>query len=326
MIAPAPRATPGQSHYFQQLLTSSGLMQPVILASASPASFSASPADLTEIHEEMSATPPAATMRPTPEPTREFVPASSTRASQVTLDSRTNPAPVLSAPGVVEIISSAAITATTPTPATTALRPLAPTPPPAHSPTSFPPGISVEPIAVAHNAPATDLVSPAGKSTTPSAALIPERLPTSDELIQHVLRWVGQNPTHITPPELKLRPATQSKDSAPTESTSSTAAPTIRLAPVLATQEIIRPAPAPAAPANPPPARAQSAPPAPEAVAPSVEISIGTLQIQVEAAPAPAAKPPRRPAPPRNSGAPKYSPAISRPPVDLNRLRRGFYL
>lgn len=144
--------------------------------------------------------------------------------------------------------------------------------------------------------------------------------PTSGELIQHVLRWVGQNPQTVLPPALVER--------------STPIAPAQAIAPAPAQPEparsiIAAPSMRGAAPSTPSPVPARSAPPrapspavAAAAHEASVEISIGTLQIHVDAPPAP--KPVRRPAAPRPPV--RGQPAAVAPAIDLNRLRRGFYL
>lgn len=313
------------SHYFQQLLTSSGLVQPVLSVPSLPTNAPHSAADFTEVSEETtSVTPPGPSFVSPREVTSGFATSPEVRTTRTTRDAPPAPTPVHPEPGVVEIISSQVeehVIRPQPTVAVSAQ------PPAGTAPVSSA-GESSKPTAQIAPAPTT-ATGPAQPSTrkpaanTPAASPAPSSssagIPSHDELIQHVFRWVAQNPTDLTPPALGPSSSTTTE---PARSTPLN--PTIRPATVSSVQSSEHPFA--------PPARASerpstgTKPPAPAVAAESsVEISIGTLQIQVEAPPAPAAKLSRRPATSRTTGA--QSPAVmQRPAIDLNRLRRGFYI
>lgn len=215
--------------------------------------------------------------------------------------------------GVVEIASDVALAAATPSAASVRPSSLPPTPPP--------------PAAITNEAARPDIPGSARPKTatievepSPSAPTNVPISPTSEELIQHVLRWVGQNPQTVLPPAL----VEGSTPIAPAQAVAPAPAQ-----PELARSIIAAPPMRGAAPSTPSPVPARSAPPrapspavAATAHEASVEISIGTLQIHVDAPPAP--KPVRRPAAPRPPV--RGQPAAVAPAIDLNRLRRGFYL
>ena len=311
------------SLYLQQLLTSSGLVQPVMMASSLPTNAPTAPADIAEISEEIPAIPPQSSIAP------RLV--TETPVYQSTTDSGTAhpkndrlppPARADAEPGVVEIISShIEETITRPDPLTAvSVKParVAPTASPANKTRNAP----AAPAPTAATAPEK---SSAGESavTITATPLVtkqasPEGVPSADELVQHVFRWVAQNPADRTPPALN------DYSSAAAEPAKSVAPkPTVHPSIVTAAHS---PEPQTAAPDRAPERpRTRTHPPAPAvAVESTVEISIGTLQIQVEAPPATAAKPTRRPAVPRPAGA--AATVLPRPAIDLNRLRRGFYL
>lgn len=312
------------SHYFQQLLTSSGLVQPVLSVPSLQANAPHSATDFTEISEETSVTPPEPSFVSPREVTSGFAATPAIRTTHTTRDSQPAPTPASSEPGVVEISSPRLVEHV--------IRPL-PTvavsakPPVVTAPVSSA-GESSKNNARIFPAPAT-ATGPANPSTrkpastaaaaAPAATPSPAGIPSHDELIQHVFRWVAQNPTDLTPPALSNSSSATSEpaQSAPLN-------PTMRLATMSGVPGSEHQFAPPALASGRPSARMK--PPAPVAAAESsVEISIGTLQIQVEAPPAPAAKPSRRPTTPRTSGA--QSPAVmQRPAIDLNRLRRGFYI
>jgi hypothetical protein len=301
------------SHYFQQLLACSGLVRTVpALASASTVPLGSAPSTaFSEITEETVAPPAGPISDPTTAPADDSIslPPSS-------LDSQpSRPAAILES-GVIEISTGA--------------------------PSSFPssslktanPAIASSPAGSPGGLPAVEPLSPPAQRSQPSDAgskNVPSLLPSSDELIQHVFRWVGQNPADLTPPALVGRmPAVI--PTTPTESSPPLAAvPPAATASTQVTRPTAESSFSPGAPRQQPGGNRELPPPRPSPAPPatisesSIEISIGMLQIQVEAPPGPA-KALRRPAPPRAPRAPALAPAAQRPAIDLNRLRRGFYL
>lgn len=310
------------SRYFQQLLASSGLIIPPVVA---PTAFAPRPqageAAPHEIWEERTAPELAAAVRPLSSDVRDRVEAARPRPTLTDTEKRAIPNPPSATAqretGVVEIVSPDVPLVDT-----------APVSIPARGTSSPPPARLVPVAAVGEGAHGGVATPPRAEPTPPPAASAPFTSPTapagvtSAELIQHVLHWVGQNPGTVVPPALGDRPALvePARTLAPAatlpEVSARTASPSA-IPVALPSAE-----PASWSPASPVPVR----PPAPAPVAMAqesiVEISIGTLQIHVDSPPA--AKPVRRPTAPRPPA--RGRPAAAAPAIDLNRLRRGFYL
>lgn len=312
------------SHYFQQLLTSSGALAPRSAPTSRAIAPMAAPvADFSEEVEKIisSAEPSSVGFDATPAP----------------------PSPPRSSPGEPPAASASSdireagvleITPLVSHPAPVASRVTHPAPVPVSvessvttSSVTFGSAEKSTASVIAANPPGP-LPTSASDSTPP-----PPGLPTHDELMQHVMRWVAQNPLDLKPaalaavtPPLPTQPAALvqplaagtagnqlSATSRATESRANSSAALSR-----------SPAPAVSLPGS-----AATRRPSPASMGineSTVEISIGTLQIQVEAPPtATPSRPARRPAP-HGTRAPAAAPASSRPALDLNRLRRGFYL
>ncbi len=311
------------NHYFQQLLTCSGLARPAPLSAARglpPAPVSG--AEFSEITTEALPTPMQAQATLAPSATPSTPP-----------PGRAPSASAVEQPGIVEIGSTA------PEHAVASQGPSVPRQAQTDSPT-----LARQKERGADQNSGSNRMDPGTVQTPKEEPSAPVAMPTREQLIEHVFRWVGQNPVQVTPPALGrsasgsfVPPAdAPSAASAPISAQPSTPAATAR--PTAATttaKTTVAPRATPTAPVPPSPATAPIAltPPAPRngerpaALESTIEILIGTLQIQVEAPPGPAAsKPVRRPTAPRTLRPAASAPASQRPAIDLNRLRRGFYL
>lgn len=302
--------------YFQQLIVSSGLIPAVPAAHAAMPLPTAPDAGIEEIVEETFASLPSP--MPAPEPARfpsSLEPLITSQAPRPTPSfASTSPT---TEPGTIEIVGEAiALSASLPVP---------------RAPISVPPA----PAPLTQKAPAPHMGERDPVPLPPSSDVPPPTPLSRDEIVQHVFRWVGQNPAQQTPADLgqlsltrNPAPAADPSSTPPApRATEEAPAPvaSIMTRPTVPAQPLRAPAPAPfPTPARPTaPAPVPRPAPAASIQESSVEISIGTLQIQVEAPPAP--KIARRPTAPR-APAPRLPAARPAPAIDLNRLRRGFYL
>lgn len=306
------------SHYFQQLFVSSGLARPAVpSATFGPGSFSNTPT-LEEISEERIAPPAVSSshLNP-PQPSLRSIPPSAP-AARKTLETNYSVTPKAEAtdPGVIEIVQTRVDETQLTAPKASDVVSAALSEPASPTSASLP--------TPERSAPTTKNSAPPSTPAQPEKSSPAPGRPSRDELIQHVFRWVGENPQSIVPPALSNTPGTTEplKSSKPAAVSTRTAQSAPDSAPV---QLIQTDAPTP--PPSPAPARTRPQPPSPasETHETSVEISIGTLQIQVEAPPASSTKTAHRPAAPRTPA--RRPVAAAQPPaIDINRLRRGFYL
>lgn len=285
------------SRYFQQLLASSGSVRPA--TAALPVfdipSTGMARADLTEVIEQ----------RAVP-----FAAASSSTSTTMLRDAALKISPVISprAPtSAVQIFEQAERETEKIVPEKAALAPSA-----SVASAQLPPQVAPS---------VSDIPANVAKKTVPEPEE-PEqssrRGPSHDELIQQVFRWVGENPAHLVPQALARAQAAPVATRRALES-SDPAAPQ-------PTAPASSPVGVPIAPPHPLERDRTTVPTAATAVVQesSVEISIGTLEIQVEAPPSSG---PVRRHPVRRAPAPGLpAPGAARPAIDLNRLRRGFYL